>query len=106
MTSTFPRELTVTRPAAFKIQLAATAPEERTMLKVVFWATAFRLATANTRAIVSAKLTLFIIDFLLIYSVYVVLPTYFETFTGPKYRTKESMQKPVSNRPEKGLKEL
>src|SRR5215813_3375168 len=61
MFSTGPSELMVTRPLAFAMQFAATAPEERTMLKVVFvlCAKAVTLAKASRKAAISERVAVF-----------------------------------------------
>src|SRR5215831_15306989 len=56
MTSTLPRELMVTRPLALGMQPAFTAPAERTILKVVFCASALMLIKLSTRPVTNERL--------------------------------------------------
>jgi hypothetical protein len=60
MTSTLPSELMLTRPFALRMQFAVTAPDERTMLNVVFCATALKLAHASRSPIARTLLNFFI----------------------------------------------
>src|SRR5215468_7887632 len=56
ITSTLPRELIVTRPLALEMHPAFTAPDERTMLKVVLCANALMLMKLSTRPVTNERL--------------------------------------------------
>jgi len=61
MTSTLPKELIVARPFAFGMHPAVVAAAERTILKVVFWADAVKLANATSRPKAIERLTTFMV---------------------------------------------
>src|SRR5215471_6877857 len=66
ITSAMPMELMVTRPLALGMQLAATAPADGTMLKVVFWAATLALNKLTAARPMRTRFVIVFIGILLI----------------------------------------